>query len=100
MHQQAAYMFSDLAKTLFPSPAAVIGEAITVSAMRYLAFLHHFPVRLYSGGGLIWAWFFLAFIVHGFSHWSGFCYLYNICVTIIVTPVPTLESLYQNLLAL
>lgn len=53
MHQQAAYMFSDLTKTMFPSPAAVIGKAITVSAMIYLAFLHYFPVRLYSGGGLI-----------------------------------------------
>lgn len=55
MHQQAAYMFSDLTKTLFPTPAAVIGKAITISAMIYLAFLHYSPVRLYSGGGLIWS---------------------------------------------
>ncbi|OJZ87215.1 hypothetical protein ASPFODRAFT_564932 [Aspergillus luchuensis CBS 106.47] len=28
MHQQAAYMLSDLTKALFPSPAAVIGKRL------------------------------------------------------------------------
>lgn len=82
MHQQAAYVFSDLIKTVFPPLAAAIGKAITVSVMEYVLSITIFQLVCTVKEASFW---------HGLAWRSQF-------VTSVICLVSVLCILYVSLL--